>query len=145
MAEIKPSSGRATMPITIHASGGIREETAEELTDAVIQYLQDELLPKYGLDDTDIFPAMEAILRKWNEGSVVLLDLGKDSATLTRLEAWSERKGCSLAEAAHRVLARCAETELPTAEDEELEAELAGAKAAVPTLPAPSKPDWDVN
>jgi hypothetical protein len=151
MAKTKANTDRATIPITTDATGGISEETAEELTDAVIEYLQNELLPKYGLDDTDIFPAMEAILRKWNEGAVVLLDLGQDMATLTRLEAWSERKGCSVEEAAHKVLAQCAPAVLPTAEeDAELEAELAeyeqsGAKESVPPLPEPKKPDWDVN
>jgi hypothetical protein len=145
MAEAKPITGRATMPIAIDASGGISEETAEELTDAVIQYLQDELFPKYGLDDTDIFPAMEVILRKWNEGAVVLVDLGQDSATLTRLEAWSERKGCSVAQAAHKVLFECAEAVLRTTEeDEALDAKFASAQQSLGELSPPPKKS-DVN
>jgi hypothetical protein len=46
----------------------ITTNIAEEMTDALLHYLQETLLPKYGLDATDTFPAMEAVVRTWNEG-----------------------------------------------------------------------------
>ena len=124
----------------------ITPEIADGLATEVIHFLQN----KYPGIDT--FTAMEALFRTWNEGDCVLIDLENDPATLERLKAWSQRKGCSIAQAAHHVLVLHAEDALPTKEeDAEFEARYAKATAAMKAqqsaeeLPLVPKKKWDAN
>jgi hypothetical protein len=118
----------------------INKETAD-LTTAVIHLLQDEL-PKHGLSGADTHEAMEAIIRGWSGGDLVLLDLEREPEMMERLKGWSERTGCTVGEAARRVLTGCADAILPTPEeDAELDATMAQAKVAMADPLSPKK-DW---
>jgi hypothetical protein len=124
----------------------ITPEMADELVTEVIHFLQG----KYPAIDT--FTAMEALFRAWNEVDCVLIDLDNDPVTLERLKAWSQRKGCSIAQAAHHVLVAHAEDALPTEEEEaQFEASYAKATAAMEPqqsledLPLVPKKKWDAN
>jgi hypothetical protein len=74
----------------------ITPEVADEMTTAVIHFLQD----KYPGIDT--FTAMEALCREWNgadQGRILLpIESNEDSPLMKRLEDWSQRKGCSAEE-----------------------------------------------
>jgi hypothetical protein len=85
LCAMMPSETGGTM------SAKVTPEVADELTTEVIHFLQ----RKYPAIDTAT--AMETLFREWNgadEGSTIVpIKLKRYSATLERLQDWSERKG----------------------------------------------------
>ena len=112
------------------ASGRARLEELIDYMVSVAGHIQKRILRKHKLTEADRFSAMQAVCRAWLGDGVILVDLGKDSAVLGRLQGWAARKNCSISRAAQGGLAKFPRDVFPTAEeDAAFEVAYAGAVA----------------